>query len=90
LFLDFPAKANMLELNLPLVRRDGQVTHLGGAQAALGLPRVAAELYRSARHLRVFVLRPATLPVKRVIELVTWPRDEVAARVGGERSLLSA
>ena len=90
LFLDFPVKANMLELDLPLVRRDGQVTHLAGAQAALGLPRVAAELYRSARHLRVFVLRPATLPVKRVIELVTWPRDEVAARVGGERSLLSA
>ena len=90
LFLDFPAKANMLELDLPLVRRDGQVTHIAGAQAALGLPRVAAELYRSARHLRVFVLRPATLPVKRVIELVTWPRDEVAARVGGERSLLSA
>src|SRR5437899_520100 len=50
LFLDFPTKANMLELHLPLVRRDGQVTHLGGAQAALGLPRVAAELYRSARH----------------------------------------
>ncbi len=90
LFLDFPAKANMLELDLPLVRRDGQVTQIAGAQAALGLPRVAAELYRSARHLRVFVLRPATLPVKRVIELVTWPRDEVAARVGGERSLLSA
>jgi len=90
LFLDFPTKANMLELDLPLVRRGGQVTHLGGARAALGLPRVAAELYRSARHLRVFVLRPATLPVKGVIELVTWPRDEVAARVGGERSLLNA
>jgi hypothetical protein len=90
LFLDFPAKGQMLELDLPLVRRDGQVAHVGGAQAALGLPRVAAELYRSARHLRVFVLRPVTVPAPRVIELVTWPRDEVAARVAGERSLLSA
>jgi len=40
------------------VKRDGTVTQLGGADAAahLGLPRVAGELYRSARRLRVFVL----------------------------------
>src|SRR5207253_8167814 len=51
LFLDFPAKSGMLALDVPLVKRDGAVTHLGGD---LGLPRVAAELYRSARRLRVF------------------------------------
>ncbi|HZH80525.1 MAG TPA: HD domain-containing protein, partial [Gemmatimonadales bacterium] len=48
LFLDFPAKSAMLALDVPLVKRDGAVTHLGGD---LGLPRVAAELYRSARRL---------------------------------------
>ncbi|PYO61118.1 MAG: hypothetical protein DMD28_10565, partial [Gemmatimonadetes bacterium] len=58
LFLDFPAKPDMLALDLPLVKRDGTVTHLAGAAAAehLGLPGVAAELYRTARRLRVFVL----------------------------------
>ena len=60
LFLDFPAKREMLALDLPLVKRDGSVTQLAGADATahLGLPRVAGELYRSARWLRVFVLRP--------------------------------
>src|SRR5438094_738804 len=53
LFLDFPAKPDMLALDLPLVRRNGTVTQLGGteAMAHLGLPRVGAELYRSARRL---------------------------------------
>src|SRR5207247_1375417 len=43
LFLDFPAKPDMLALDLPLVKRDGTVTHLAGAAAAehLGLPGVA-------------------------------------------------
>src|SRR5258705_10831832 len=31
LFLDFPAKAAMLALDLPLVKRDGTVTQLRGA-----------------------------------------------------------
>ncbi len=90
LFLDFPAKSEMLALDLPLVMRDGGVTHLAGDEAALhlGLPRVAAELYRSARRLRVFVLRPVTLPEKAIVELVLWPREEVAARVAGERALV--
>jgi hypothetical protein len=55
---------------------------LGGADAAaqLGLPRVAAELYRSARRLRVFVLGEARVEAKRVVELVMLPREEVVAR----------
>jgi len=84
LFLDFPAKAAMLALDLPLVKRDGTVTQLGGADAAahLGLPRVAAELYRSARRLRVFVLGEARVEAKRVVELVMTPREEVLGARG--------
>src|SRR5439155_952276 len=87
LFLDFPAKATMLALDLPLVKRDGTVTQLGGAEAAahLGLPRVAAELYRSARRLRVFVLGEARVDAKRIVELVMMPRDAVIGLVSGER-----
>jgi hypothetical protein len=89
-FLDLPAKADMLSLDLPLVKRDGTVTHLSGAEAAthLGLPRVAAELYRSARRLRVFVLRAATVPARAIVHLVMMPREEVAARVAQQAPLL--
>ena len=90
LFLDFPAKPDMLALDLPLVRRNGTVTQLGGteAMAHLGLPRVGAELYRSARRLRVFVLRPATVPADAIVRLVMLPREEVLERVEQERALL--
>ncbi|HEV2750041.1 MAG TPA: HD domain-containing protein [Gemmatimonadales bacterium] len=79
LFLDFPAKPAMLALDLPLVKRDGGVTHLGGNEpvAHLGLPRVAAELYRSARRLRVFALRAVTVEAGRIVDLVMRPRDDV-------------
>src|SRR3989440_6856258 len=87
LFLDFPAKPDMLALDLPLVKRDGTVTHLAGAEATeyLGLPRVAAELYRSARRLRVFVLRPGTGPARALRGLGVLPRGEGGARVAEGR-----
>ncbi len=90
LFLDFPAKADMLALELPLVKRDGTVTHLAGAAATahLGLPRVAAELYRSARRLRVFVLRDVAVPAHAIVDLVMAPREEVAARLAEDRALV--
>ncbi len=90
LFLDFPAKRDMLGLDLPLVKADGNVVRLAGPDAGdhLGLPRVSAELYRSARRLRVFVRRPATVPARGVVELVTLPRDEVGARLDGSARLL--
>src|SRR2546422_5562510 len=50
LFLGFPSQAAMLGLDPPLVKRDGSVTPLrrAGAAAHLRLPRVAAEVHRSA------------------------------------------
>src|SRR5207253_1539532 len=82
LFLDFPAKPDMLALDLPLVQRDGAVIQLAGADATaqLGLPRVAGELHRSARRLRVFVLGNATVSAKAIVELVMLPREEVLER----------
>lgn len=91
-FLDFPMKQEMLGVDLPLVRRDGEVLQLTGpaAEAHLGLPRVAAELYRSARRLRVFATRPVQLDAAAVIELVCLPKEEVVARLEGDRPLLSS
>ena len=91
-FLDFPAKPDMLALDLPLVKRDGVVTQLAGAAADphLGLPRVAAELYRSARRLRVFVMRPARVAAKAIVDLIMLPGEEVAARLAAGRGLVSS
>jgi len=79
LFIDFPVKRDMLGLDLPLARRDGSVVQLAGtgAESYMGVARVAAELIRSARRLRVFVLRPVQVAAKRVIGLATLPADEV-------------
>jgi HD superfamily phosphohydrolase len=83
LFLDFPAKPLMFGTDLPLLRRDGALVPLASAEgeAHLGLPRVAAELYRSARRLRVFTLRPATVDAARVLDLVRLPAEAVAAQL---------
>ena len=76
LFLDFPSKPDMFDVSMPGLE-------------SLGLPRVAAELHRAAQRLRVFVLEPLEIPARAIVELVTWPRDEVARRVDGEKALLS-
>jgi uncharacterized protein len=89
-FLDFPAKERMLGVELPLVRRDGVAGQLAeeGTEIHLGLPRVAAELYRSARCLRVFTLQPVRLRAADIVELIRLPREEVAARLANEQALL--
>jgi uncharacterized protein len=92
LFLDFPAKSPMLALDLPLVRRDGAVTQLSQPEAVteLGVPRLAAELSRSARRLRVFVggAPAAAVPPRAIVELVMMPAPDVAAKLAADRPLL--
>jgi hypothetical protein len=75
LFLDFPSKPDMFDVSLPGV-------------GSLGLPRVANELHRSAQRLRVFVLEPVEIPPRAIVELVTWPRGEVEARLNADQGLL--
>ncbi len=82
LFLDFPSKPDMLEVAVPVVGRPGSATE------HLGLPRVATELHRSAQRLRVFVLEPVEIPARAIVELVTWPRGEVEARLNADQGLL--
>jgi HD superfamily phosphohydrolase len=54
--VDYPAKQAMFQLNLLLERRTGEVVRIGkeGLPGVIDLPRVAEELYRTARVLRVF------------------------------------
>ena len=78
LLLDYPTKTQMLGLDLPVQRRDGEVFRLtGSAEGAINLPKLAEEFYRSARWLRVFTCRPVRLERDLVLALVTRSRDQI-------------
>jgi HD superfamily phosphohydrolase len=90
LLLDFPARSSMLGVDLPLRTRGGTIERLtdAGRSGHLGLPRVADELYRSARRLRIFVARTPDRPLEGLLELLTWPAEEVTRRLADEVSLV--
>jgi uncharacterized protein len=84
--IDFPARSAMLGVDLPLRTRSGAVERLTDAGRAghLGLPRVADELYRSARRLRIFVAGQPTRSLEWVQDVLTWPADELERRLTQE------
>jgi uncharacterized protein len=91
-FLDYPEKKAMFGLDLLVQRRSGEVIRLGpeGQAGLIGLPRIADELYRTARVLRVFVLgRRVQLKKESVIELALLSETEVLDRVRRGESLVS-
>ena len=70
LLLDYPAKTQMLGLDIPVLRRSGKVERLTGEGwiGTINLPSLSEELYKSARWLRVFTARRTTLDPRRVRE----------------------
>jgi HD superfamily phosphohydrolase len=56
LLLDYPEKTQMLGLDIPVLRRNGDVERLTGEGwiGTINLPSLSEELYKSARWLRVF------------------------------------
>jgi HD superfamily phosphohydrolase len=89
--LDFPARSSMLGVDLPLRTRGGAVERLtdAGRAGQLGLPRVADELYRSARRLRVFVKEMPAEPLRGVPELLTCTAEELRRRLDDHAPLLT-
>jgi HD superfamily phosphohydrolase len=85
LLIDFPARSSMLGVDLPLRNRDGSVERLtdAGRAGQLGLPRVADELYRTARRLRVFVAAAPARALEGLLDLLTCPAAEVERRLAG-------
>jgi hypothetical protein len=81
--LDFPARSSMLGVDLPLRTRAGTVERLTdeGRAGHLGLPRVAGELYRSARRLRIFVASAPSRSLEPVLSLLTLPADELRRHI---------
>jgi len=90
LLLDFPSRHSMLGVDLPLKLRDGSVERLTdeGRAGHLGLPRIAGELYQSARRLRVFVARSIGRGVEEVATLIETPAEQIRAALGAGRKLL--
>ena len=80
----------MLGVDLPLRPRGGTVERLTdeGRAGQLGLPRVADELYRSARRLRVFVARTPRTTLRGVPDLLTIPAAELRRRLDEQSPLL--
>jgi hypothetical protein len=90
LLIDFPARSSMLGVDLPLRTRSGTVERLtdAGRAGQLGLPRVADELYRSARRLRVFVAAAPATELRGVPDLLTIPAGELRRHLDENTPLL--
>jgi hypothetical protein len=77
--IDFPAKPAMFQLDVLVERRDGLVQRLDmeGLEGLLDLPRVAHELYSTARVLRVFTFERREVSADTVLERITRPAGSV-------------
>ncbi len=91
ILLDYPAKTQMLGVDLPVQRRGGAVEHLtsSGLVGALNLPALSEQLYHSARWLRIFAVRRVPVNVSQLWTLVTRDAEWLRAALADGRSLLS-
>ncbi|MCY3700692.1 MAG: HD domain-containing protein [Gemmatimonadetes bacterium] len=90
--LDYPSYPGMLELNLLLVRNDGEVRRLTalGERGLIDIPRLGRSLHHSARVLRIFSFEPsAPRDPKPVLALIEAAEEEVEARLGSGVPLLT-
>ena len=85
LLLDYPAKTQMLGLDLLVQRRTGGVRRVTaeGWEGAINLPKLSEELYRSARWLRVYTAKRIELDPAAIVNLACAARTEIAARLDG-------
>jgi uncharacterized protein len=90
-FIDFPGKRRMMELDLLVRRRGGSVERLreGGLPGLLDLPAVAEELYRTTRVLRVFTLQPREVTPERVLSLLVPGFEGASDPVGEARNTVA-
>ena len=72
LLLDYPVKTQMLGLDIPVLRRSGEVERLTGEGwiGTINLPSLSEELYKSARWLRVFTARRTKLEPRRILDVL--------------------
>ena len=70
LLLDYPAKTQMLGLDIPVLRRSGKIERLTGEGwiGTINLPSLSEELYKSARWLRVFTAKRTKLEPRKILD----------------------
>ncbi len=88
LFLDYPAKSGMLELDILMQGRDGSVQRLTpmGRAGLIDLPRLGRDLYHAARVLRVFTWPRIELNnPEKILELLAASESEIESLVGESR-----
>jgi uncharacterized protein len=90
-YLDYPEKPRMMELDLPLRGPDGRIDRLtrGGRAGLIDLPRVSEELYYSARAFRVFTDERREIGEPRMLALLRLPLPELKQRLDATEPLLS-
>jgi len=73
--IDFPVKPAMFQLDLLVEQRGGEIKRLDmdGVEGMLDLPKVARELYATARVLRVFTFERREVAAEQVLERITRP-----------------
>jgi HD superfamily phosphohydrolase len=83
LFLDYPSKPRMMGLDLLLLEEGAEPQRLteGGRAGRIDLPRVADELYHSARVFRVFTVERRELPAAPLLELLRMGRESLEHRL---------
>ena len=90
-FLDFPEKPRMFAIDLLVQRRTGEVLRLepGGRVGLIGLPRIAEELYQTARVLRLFTWGArAQVPPRALARLAAMSAQESIAVLDGGGAIL--
>ena len=89
-FVDYPEKPRMLGLDMLLLRRDGTVHRLTdeGRAGLIDLPRLADELYYTARAFRLFTLERREVAPERVLNLLALPAGALRARLADPAPLL--
>jgi HD superfamily phosphohydrolase len=91
ILVDYPAKAQMLGLDILVRRRGGGVERLTeSGSGEINLPQLSDQLYRSARWLRVFVERGVRIPTAAVLDVVQRPADALRATLARGAPLLAA
>jgi len=90
LLIDYPERTGMLSVDLPLRTRGGGIERLTdqGRAGQLGLPRIASELYQSARRFRVFTAYPLVGPTSGLAQLAAMTQEEVRGRLDRGNGLL--
>lgn len=90
LLLDYPAKTQMLGLDLLVQRPYGEVRRVtaAGWEGAINLPKLSEEFYRSARWLRVYTAPRVAIDPDGIRRLAHLHRDDVRARLTSRASLL--